>query len=53
MISLHKEIIFVEKKKDDVIFYEGDHGKKFYIIIEGKVDVLEEIKDPDVDNSTH
>jgi len=28
--------------KGDVLFYEGDKGKRFYIIIEGEVEVLKE-----------
>ena len=42
MISFCKELMYIKKEKDEVVFYEGDIGKKFYIIIDGKVEVLEE-----------
>lgn len=42
MLSLCRELMYLQKNKNDVIFYEGDIGKKFYIIIDGEVEVLEE-----------
>jgi CRP-like cAMP-binding protein len=42
MINLCRELTYLHKQKDEVIFYEGDIGKKFYIIIDGEVEVLEE-----------
>jgi len=39
--SLYKELMYEEKKAGDVIFYEGDKAKKFYIIIDGEVELLE------------
>lgn len=42
MISLCKELMYFSKSEDEVVFYEGDIGKKFYIIIDGEVEVLEE-----------
>ena len=34
--------MYCEMKKGDVVFYEGDKGRKFYIIIGGEVEVLKE-----------
>ena len=36
--------MYEEKNKGDVLFYEGDSGKKFFILIEGEVEFLKEIK---------
>jgi CRP-like cAMP-binding protein len=36
--------MYEERKKDDVLFYEGDSGKKFFIIIDGEVEFLKEQK---------
>ncbi len=38
--KLCKEIVQEEFKKGDVVFYEGDIGKKFYMILVGSVDIL-------------
>jgi len=32
--------MYFSKDQDEVVFYEGDIGKKFFIIIDGEVDVL-------------
>ena len=37
-----KNINYVEMKQGDVVFYEGDIGKKFYIVVDGEVEVLKE-----------
>ena len=37
MTTLSKKIMYEEKKENDVVWYEGDSGKKFFIIIEGEV----------------
>lgn len=42
MIQLCRELMYFSKDQDEVVFYEGDIGKKFFIIIDGEVDVLEE-----------
>lgn len=40
MNNLFKEVMLLEKKKGEVIIYEGNRGRNFFIIIEGKVEVL-------------
>jgi len=35
--NLCREIMYEEKAKDAVLWYEGDSGKKYYIIISGEV----------------
>jgi len=40
MLALMKEITHLERKKGNVLYYEGDAPKNFYIIIDGKVEVL-------------
>ena len=42
--SLCKEFILEEKEKGDILWYEGDSGKKYFIIIEGEVEFLKEQK---------
>ena len=42
MISFCKELMYMKKNPDEVVFYEGDIGKRFYIITNGKVEILEE-----------
>jgi len=42
MLTLFREMVYFEKEKDKAVFYEGDKGRRFYIIIEGKVNVLKE-----------
>ena len=42
MLTLFREMVYFEKEKDKAVFYEGDKGRRFYIIIEGKVKVLKE-----------
>ena len=42
MISFCKELMYMQRKEGEVVFYEGDIGKRFYIVIDGKVEVLEE-----------
>jgi len=42
LIALCRDMKYFMYYKDETIFYEGDIGHKYYIIIEGKVDVLEE-----------
>merc|ERR1712113_390893 len=42
MISLCRELMYFSKKEGEVVFYEGDIGKRFFIIIDGEVEVLEE-----------
>ena len=44
MKCLCERIKMVEMKKDEFVFYEGDRGKRFYVIIEGEVNLIEEIK---------
>jgi len=34
--------MYVEFQENHVLYYEGDKAKKFYIIIDGKIDILEE-----------
>ena len=35
MLQLCRELMYLQKKKEDVLFYEGDIGKRFFIIIDG------------------
>jgi CRP-like cAMP-binding protein len=42
MLSFCREIMYQNFKKGHVIFYEGDIGKNFYVIIQGKVRILRE-----------
>ena len=44
MIKTYRKLGYSEQKEREVVFYEGDKGRKFYIIINGSVDILEEIK---------
>jgi len=36
-MQLYKKIGYEKRKKGDVLWYEGDSGKKYYIILEGEV----------------
>ncbi len=42
MNTLFEKINYEVKKENEVVFYQGDTGKKFYIVIEGEVIILEE-----------
>ena len=42
MTSLFKEMVYREIDSDSVIFYEGDEGEWFYIIIDGEAEVYKE-----------
>ena len=35
MIQLCRELMYLNKKEGEVVFYEGDIGKRFFIIIDG------------------
>ena len=45
MNKLFKKIRLERKKTDEVVFYQGDTGRKFFIILEGEIDILEEPPD--------
>ena len=38
--TICKEIMLEKRKKGNILWYEGDSGKKCYIIIEGEVEFL-------------
>lgn len=41
-MNLCRAVQYTFLKKDEVVFYEGDTGRKFYIILEGGVNIWQE-----------
>lgn len=52
MNIIFQKIKYEIVEKDEAVFYQGDLSKKFYIIIEGRVDVYVMCKHCDLNSET-